>query len=82
MRVSAPVIFTSAYDAFALKAFRVNSIDYLLKPIEEHLLRKALDKFAKLKEQLKEGDFVPLETEKLVRTLATQKQFKSRFLVK
>ena len=80
--VTAPVIFTTAYDAFALKAFQVNSIDYLLKPIEEELLRKALDKFAKLKNQLKGGETVSLEIEKLVRTLALQKQFKSRFLVK
>lgn len=40
-----PVIFTTAYDEYALKAFRLNSIDYLLKPVEEKDLERALDKF-------------------------------------
>lgn len=43
--VEVPVIFTTAYDEYALEAFRVNSIDYLLKPIGEHELNAALDKF-------------------------------------
>lgn len=40
-----PVIFTTAYDEYALEAFRVNSIDYLLKPISEQELTQALEKF-------------------------------------
>jgi two-component system LytT family response regulator len=40
-----PVVFTTAYDRYALEAFAVNSIDYLLKPIETARLEKALDKF-------------------------------------
>ncbi|OEK04595.1 LytR/AlgR family response regulator transcription factor [Roseivirga misakiensis] len=40
-----PIIFTSAYDEYALKAFKVNSVDYLLKPIEKEALKAALDKF-------------------------------------
>ena len=40
-----PVIFTTAYDEFALQAFRVNSVDYLLKPIKENYLERALAKF-------------------------------------
>ncbi|WP_221659927.1 LytR/AlgR family response regulator transcription factor [Bacteroides salyersiae] len=43
--VDVPVIFTTAYDEYALKAFKVNSIDYLLKPIEEKELDTALCKF-------------------------------------
>ncbi|RBL91105.1 LytR/AlgR family response regulator transcription factor [Chitinophaga flava] len=39
-----PVIFTTAYDEYAIRAFKVNSIDYLLKPIEKEDLRQALDK--------------------------------------
>ncbi|MGH1518871.1 LytR/AlgR family response regulator transcription factor [Chryseobacterium sp. JK1] len=42
-----PIIFTTAYDEFALKAFELNSIDYLLKPIETEDLEKALQKFEK-----------------------------------
>lgn len=43
-RISTPVIFTTAYDKFALEAFKVNSIDYLLKPVVLEELKKALDK--------------------------------------
>lgn len=43
--VNIPIIFTTAYDEYALQAFKVNSIDYLLKPIEENELEAALIKF-------------------------------------
>jgi two-component system, LytTR family, response regulator len=43
------VVFTTAYDAYALQAFEVNSIDYLLKPIEERHLLRALDKLERLR---------------------------------
>ena len=46
--VTAPIIFTTAYDQYALEAFRVNSIDYLLKPINTADVRRALDKWARL----------------------------------
>lgn len=45
VEVKAPIIFTTAYDQFALDAFQVNSVDYLLKPIKADELRRALDKF-------------------------------------
>jgi two-component system, LytTR family, response regulator LytT len=43
--VNIPIIFTTAYDAYALKAFKVNSIDYLLKPIDQDELRSSILKF-------------------------------------
>lgn len=43
--VTIPVIFTTAYDEFAIRAFKVNGVDYLLKPIKEKDLSKALEKF-------------------------------------
>lgn len=43
--LNVPVIFTTAYDEFALKAFKTNSVDYLLKPIDEKELRSAIEKF-------------------------------------
>src|SRR5215467_16014322 len=46
-----PVIFTTAYDRYALEAFAVNSIDYLLKPVETERLEKALDKLERLRGQ-------------------------------
>ena len=45
--VDIPVIFTTAYDEYALRAFKVNSIDYLLKPVEEQALEAALCKFGR-----------------------------------
>ena len=48
MEVEIPIIFTTAYDQYAIDAFKVNSIDYLLKPIKEQDLRLAMLKFGKL----------------------------------
>lgn len=45
MRVETPIVFTTAYDRYAVEAFRVNSLDYLLKPIKPEELRRALEKF-------------------------------------
>lgn len=73
-----PVIFITAYNKFALNAFRLNSIDYLLKPLSFADLRKAFDKFLKTKEayfkvNLKEySQFISPD----------HKTFKRRFLVK
>ena len=45
VEVKAPVIFTTAFDQYALKAFKVNSVDYLLKPIDPQELQLAFDKY-------------------------------------
>src|SRR5688572_22552145 len=47
--VTTPIIFTTAYDNFALQAFKVNSVDYLLKPIDAKDLKNALNKYQQLK---------------------------------
>lgn len=46
--ITIPIIFTTAYNEYALEAFKVNSIDYLLKPYKEEELRRALDKLQRL----------------------------------
>lgn len=46
--VQAPVIFTTAYDAYALKAFRVQALDYLLKPLKRNELKEALDRYQRM----------------------------------
>ena len=46
VQVNTPVIFTTAYDEYAIRAFQLNSIDYLLKPIQLHSLENALQKIA------------------------------------
>lgn len=74
VNIEAPVIFTTAYDEYALKAFKVNSIDYLVKPYDFNDLKKAIDKFKKLKPVFS-GDFL--------KYLFNQADFyKKRFLVK
>ena len=47
-KVDVPVIFTTAYDQYAIQAFEVNSIDYLLKPVRKERLQQAMDKFQRL----------------------------------
>jgi two-component system response regulator LytT len=51
IKLETPIIFTTAYDEYAIEAFKVNSIDYLLKPIKVEDLKRALDKFRKLTKQ-------------------------------
>lgn len=48
VEIDSPIIFTTAYDEYALRAFKVNSIDYILKPIKSDELQRALEKFARL----------------------------------
>jgi two-component system, LytTR family, response regulator len=48
VNLSTPIIFTTAYNEFAIKAFKLNSIDYLLKPIDEDELFKSIEKFKRL----------------------------------
>jgi two-component system, LytTR family, response regulator LytT len=55
VKVNAPIIFTTAYDEYALKAFKVNSIDYLLKPVDEQSLKKSLEKLSQLKKEFPQG---------------------------
>lgn len=75
--ISFPVIFTTAYDEFALKAFKVHSIDYLLKPILKEELDAAIQKFRKFHS----GNAVSNESIKEVIELIRPSR-KSRFLVK
>lgn len=48
IEISCPIIFTTAYDEYALKAFQVNSIDYLLKPIDRNDIQRSLEKLIRL----------------------------------
>lgn len=58
--ISCPIIFTTAYDEYALKAFKVNSVDYLLKPIDADDIRKALDKLSRLQSTAVEKEAIEL----------------------
>lgn len=79
VQIKTPVIFTTAFDQYTLKAFKVNSIDYLLKPIEESGLRLAVEKYRELYHK-KPNDF-SAKLMKLVEDLNTAK-YKERLLVK
>lgn len=76
--ILAPIIFTTAYDEFALKAFRLNSIDYLLKPIGKAELKRAVDKFRQI-----HGNTNPerlrLQFEQLMHDMRQGKKYKTRF---
>jgi DNA-binding LytR/AlgR family response regulator len=80
VQVRKPVIFTTAFNEFALDAFKVNSIDYLLKPLTFTDLAAALKKLESLREQLQSGS----QRERIERafTNVRPKEYKSRFMVK
>lgn len=77
VRISTPIIFTTAYDEYALKAFKVNSIDYLLKPIGVSDLQHALDKFEKLHNNSNSRESLVA----LIRSLRKHERYKSHFLI-
>ncbi len=73
-----PIIFTTAYDQYAIKAFKSNGIDYLLKPLEKSDLEIALNKLKNLTTSIN-----PALIELLSRQLnSPQKEYKNRFMVK
>jgi two-component system, LytTR family, response regulator LytT len=83
-QVSCPVIFTTAYNEFALQAFKVNSVDYLLKPIAPEALHAALEKFNHLKALYSSASAgnPMFDAAKLLESLATSKKvYRSRFLI-
>lgn len=61
IKVTTPVIFTTAYDKYALKAFKVNSIDYLLKPIDEEELAVSLEKYKETQSSTGNIDYAEIQ---------------------
>jgi len=80
VELSSAIIFTTAYDEYVLKAFKLNSIDYLLKPVDEEELKFALSKFEKQQQSASTVDI--LEIKKLFTTTQTEKKYKERFSIK
>ena len=81
VKVKRPVIFTTAFNEFALDAFKVNSIDYLLKPITFTDLSAGLKKLENLREQLR-PDQDQSERIQLALSNVRTKEYKTRFMVK
>ncbi len=81
IEITQPVIFTTAYNEFAIKAFELNSIDYLLKPIEEEQLKKAITKYEKVKGNYTQNS-LQFTADKLKELLSPRREYKSRFVIK
>jgi DNA-binding LytR/AlgR family response regulator len=77
VKIESPIIFTTAFDQYAIKAFKLNSVDYLLKPIDPNELDQALTKFKSLKT-------APALDAGLLKSILQQseKTYKSRFMVR
>ena len=74
VEVTAPVVFTTAYDQYALEAFRVNSIDYLLKPIDLAALRRAVERC-----RVRSGGVDP---DVLLNVIRSPREYKQRYVVR
>lgn len=79
IKVNCPIIFTTAYDEYALKAFEINSVDYLLKPIEEEAFVNSINKY----NHLYEKNNINVDWSLISQTvLSANHQYKQRFLIK
>ena len=74
--IDVPIIFTTAYDQYAIKAFKLNSIDYLLKPIKKEELQEGLSKFKNIKTSYM------VDFEDLIKSIQNKEvNYKKRFLI-
>ena len=81
VEVKTPIIFTTAFDEYAIKAFKVNSIDYLLKPIDPKDLKNALDKYHERFSVNKQTNGIDMQALAIAMNQLT-KRYKERFVVK
>ena len=81
-KLNCPIVFTTAYDEYAIRAFKVNGIDYLLKPVEEEDLKKAIDK---CKSIVNKKSAASVDISELIKSLANPGsvayKYKQRFIV-
>ena len=82
VKIHKPIIFTTAYDSYMLKAFKMNSLDYLLKPIDSDELKYSIKKFQNQSHLIENReDFLFSEIKKLKELLFQNKAYKERFTV-
>ena len=79
--IKSAIIFTTAYDEYALQAFKLNSIDYLLKPIDDEELEKAVKKYREFKPE-KDSISVDFEDIKKLLVNPVEREYKKRFTAK
>ena len=80
-KLTCPIVFTTAYDEYAIRAFKVNGVDYLLKPVEEDDLRKAIDKCRNI---IDHKSSAPADITELIRNIvnpSASPRYKQRFVV-
>jgi two-component system, LytTR family, response regulator LytT len=92
VNITSPVVFTTAFDQYAIKAFKVNAIDYLLKPIDEEELADVLSKIREKRMQLSSsvpplqgspfGQYSTDFLKEIAQSLSKTRDFKTRFLIK
>ena len=81
--IDSPIIFTTAYDAYALKAFQVNSVAYLLKPIDAEELEGAFMKWETLRQGVAEGETDSNTMGQIAAAMQMlTRQYKNRFIIK
>ncbi|MEN0053869.1 MAG: LytTR family DNA-binding domain-containing protein [Mucilaginibacter sp.] len=79
-KIDCPIIFTTAYNEYAIRAFKVNSIDYLLKPVDRKELQAAFEKFHLMQSKFGDAGYVR-ELKELFVNFNNSKQYKERFAV-
>ena len=80
VEIKCAIIFTTAYDEYALKAFKLNSVDYLLKPIDDEELEEAVRKFESNRADVKPVLIKPEDIHRMLQS-SFQKEFKKRFTI-
>ncbi len=78
IEIKTPIIFTTAYDQYAIKAFKVNSIDYLLKPINIDELTQSIQKFKKISEN---NLTKIIDYQSIIKAIGDKKAYKKRFTI-
>jgi len=76
VNITCPIIFVTAFDQYAIDAFKVNSIDYLLKPLKKEDLKNALDKFKRMKPS------APDMSQLVSQLLGNKKEFQKRIIIR
>ena len=80
--VQSPIIFTTSYDEYAIRAFKLKSIDYLLKPIKYEELVQAIEKYRNFRSDFSSNDQATRLEQLLDNLSSTSRSYKKRFLVK